>query len=142
MNEAKKLDLITGEIVMLSSTETERSVMQDICIAHGLADFNWQLMTPSNALRLALKETYRGHMVRKAKEGYVVGKESVNEDGNEYATERRYTVNADFEVSSNEESSSVEKNVSFRASVLRGRLMAGVVTGHVSRLLVKANSEH
>lgn len=137
MNEAKKLDLITGEIVMLSSTETDRDVMKEICKKHGLEKFSWQVMTQANALRLALKENYRGHMVRKSKEGYVVVKESVNDDGNDYETERHYRINADYAVEGNEESKAVHKLVQDRVTMLRGRMMAGVVTGHVSRLLVK-----
>ena len=70
MNNVTKMDLISGEIVMVQSRETERQILSDVCESNDI-EFHWQLMTPSNALRLALKEVCRGQLVRKSKKGFV-----------------------------------------------------------------------
>lgn len=137
MSNTKQLDLVSGEIVMLSSTESERQVLMDVCARHGLEKFSWQVMTNSNALRIALKEVYRGHMIRKSKEGYVVVREDVNDDGNDYQTERNYRVDDLGIVYSNEEAGDVESQVRQRVNELQGRLMSGVVTGHMSKLMMR-----
>ena len=112
MNNVTEMDLISGEIVMVQSRETERQILCDVCELNDIK-FYWQLMTPSNALRLALKEEFRGQLVRKSKKGFVVVAEQLDDDGNEYETQQQFHC-------------SVQE--------LKTKCMAGVVTAHITKL--------
>ena len=98
MSETQKLDLVSGEIVLLTSTETERQRLIDVCDRQQIK-FNWREMTQQYALKLALKRTYRGHLVRKARRGMVVVEEQVGADGNKYESTSQFTI-SDWNVES------------------------------------------
>ena len=141
MNEPTKLDLISGEIVMLTSTETERQTLIEVCDSNEIK-FTWQEMTPNNALRLALKEQCRGQLVRKSKKGFVVVNEQLDEDGNEYETQEQFYCSVD---DSGEWIVGTIGSVSGgcdplvihrRVQELKTRMMAGVVTSQVGKILI------
>ena len=142
MNEPTKLDLVSGEIVMLTSTETERQTLIDVCESNEIK-FTWQEMTPNNALRLALKEQCRGQLVRKSKKGFVVVNEQLDDDGNEYETQEQFYCSVDdigewiVGTTSSVSGGCDPLVIHRRVQELKTRLMAGVVTGHFSKLLMQ-----
>lgn len=140
MNEATKLDLVSGEIVMLSSNETERQTLIDVCDANGI-QFTWQEMTPSNALRLALKEECRGQLVRKSKKGFVVVNEQLDDNGNEYETQQQFYVRVEedgyWTVGTVDGCEANLVSVNRRVQELKSRVMAGVVSNHFGKLLMQ-----
>ena len=133
MNEPTKLDLVSGEIVMLTSTETERQTLIDVCESNEIK-FTWQEMTPNNALRLALKEQCRGQLVRKSKKGFVVVNEQLDDDGNEYETQEQFYCSVDdigewiVGTTSSVSGGCDPLVIHRRVQELKTRLMAGVVT--------------
>ena len=139
MNNVTKMDLISGEIVMVQSRETERQILSDVCESNDI-EFHWQLMTPSNALRLALKEVCRGQLVRKSKKGFVVVNEQLDEDGNEYETQQQFYCSVD-EYGSWIVGTVGDTNhdcdwlaIDRRVQELKTKCMAGVVTAHITKL--------
>lgn len=142
MNTPTKLDLVSGEIVMVSSSETERKTLIDVCTANGIK-FTWQEMTPNNALRLALKENCRGHLVRKSKKGFAVVSEQLDDDGNEYETQQQFyiRVNDDGEwivgtVDDTDGGCDV-LTIDRRVQELETKVMAGVVSNLFGKLLMQ-----
>ena len=142
MNNPTKLDLVSGEIVMVSSTETERQTLIDVCTANGIK-FTWQEMTPNNALRLALKEQCRGQLVRKAKQGYVVVNERVDDCGNQYETHEQFYCKVDktenwqvWNMTTARKDKDLQA-VNKRVKQLKTRIMAGVVSNHFGKLLMQ-----
>lgn len=142
MNAPTKLDLVSGEIVMITSRETERKTLIDVCTNNGIK-FTWQEMTPNNALRIALKEQCRGHLVRKSKKGFVVVAEQLDDDGNEYETQQQFyvRVNDDGEwiVATVNDTDGVGDiaTIDRRVQELETKVMAGVVSGHVTKLMTQ-----
>ncbi len=146
MNNPTKLDLVSGEIVMVSSNETERQTLIDVCTANGIK-FTWQEMTPNNALRLALKEHCRGHLVRKSKKGFAVVSEQLDDDGNAYETQEQMFCHHDPE-SGNWIIGVTDENhywsedfdhskIRHRVYELKTKVMAGVVSNHFGKLLIQ-----
>ncbi len=143
MNNPTKLDLVSGEIVMVSSTETERQTLIDVCTANGIK-FTWQEMTPNNALRIALKENCRGQLVRKSKKGFVVVNEQLDDDGNEYETQQQFYCrvddDGDWSVGASQQQAASSCNplaIQCRVKQLKTKVMAGVVSNHFGKLLMQ-----
>tara|TARA_R110002012_G_scaffold20689_4_gene73115 strand:+ start:2399 stop:3229 length:831 start_codon:yes stop_codon:yes gene_type:complete len=143
MNNPTKLDLVSGEIVMVSSNETERQTLIDVCESNGIK-FTWQEMTPSNALRLALKEQCRGQLVRKSKKGFVVVNEQLDDDGNQYETQQQFYCrvddNGDWSVGASQQLAAGSCNplaIQCRVEKLKTKVMAGVVSNHFGKLLMQ-----
>jgi hypothetical protein len=143
MNNPTKLDLISGEIVMVSSNETERQTLIDVCESNGIK-FTWQEMTPSNALRLALKEQCRGQLVRKSKKGFVVVNEQLDDHGNEYETQQQFSCrvddNGDWSVEADQQLAAGSCDllgIRRRVRELKTKVMAGVVSNHFGKLLMQ-----
>ena len=141
MDNPTKLDLISGEIVMVSSNETLRVSLIDVCVKHGIK-FSWQEMTPSNALRLALKERFRGQLVRRSKQGFVVVNEQLDDDGNEYETKQQFYCRlddvGDWQVGTTTTPDADDLiAVGRRVQQLKFRVMAGVVSNHFGKLLMQ-----
>ena len=139
MNNVTEMDLISGEIVMVQSRETERQILCDVCELNDIK-FYWQLMTPSNALRLALKEEFRGQLVRKSKKGFVVVAEQLDDDGNEYETQQQFHCSVDecgsWIVGTVGDTNNVCDSLAInrRVQELKTKCMAGVVTAHITKL--------
>jgi len=140
MNNPTKLDLVSGEIVMVSSTETERQTLIDVCTANDIK-FTWQEMTPTNALRLALKEHFRGQLVRRSKQGFVVVNEQLDDDGNEYETQQQFYCRLEDDgywvVGTLDQDESNLVAIHCRVQELKTRVMAGVVSNHFGKLLMQ-----
>lgn len=143
MNNPTKLDLVSGEIVMVSSTETERQTLIDVCTTNGIK-FTWQEMTLNNALRLALKEQCRGQLVRKSKKGFVVVNEQLDDDGNEYETQQQFYCRVDDDGdwsvgASQQQAASIFMTLAIQCRVkqLKTKVMAGVVSNHFGKLLMQ-----
>ena len=144
MNTPTKLDLVSGEIVMVSSNETERQTLIDVCTANAI-NWTWQEMTPNNALRIALKEQYRGQLVRKSKKGFVVVNEQLDDDGNEYETQQQFYCrlddDGDWQIETTSLTESPSRNdlieVRIRVQQLKSTVMAGVVSNHFGKLLIQ-----
>tara|TARA_R100000951_G_scaffold23673_2_gene19910 strand:- start:1833 stop:2663 length:831 start_codon:yes stop_codon:yes gene_type:complete len=143
MNNPTKLDLVSGEIVMVSSLETERQTLIDVCTANGIK-FTWQEMTPNNALRLVLKEQCRGQLVRKSKKGFVVVNEQLDDDGNEYETQQQFYCrvddDGDWSVGVSQQQAASSYNllaIQCRVKEFKTKVMAGVVSNHFGKLLMQ-----
>ena len=146
MNTPTRLDLVSGEIVMVSSNETERQTLIDVCTANGIK-FTWQEMTPSNALRLALKENCRGHLVRKSKKGFAVVSEQLDDDGNAYETQEQmychhHAESDEWIIGVTDDNGYCSDNFDHckiieRVRELRTKVMAGVVSNHFGKLLMQ-----
>ena len=146
MNTPTKLDLVSGEIVMVSSNETERQTLIDVCTANGIK-FTWQEMTPNNALRIALKENCRGHLVRKSKKGFAVVSEQLDDDGNAYETQEQmychhHAESDEWIIGVTDDNGYCSDNFDHckiieRVRELRTKVMAGVVSNHFGKLLMQ-----
>lgn len=95
-------DLVSGEMVFLSSKDTPLDTLNEVATLHNL-DVHWLETTAPAALQSVLRETFLdggNTLVRKAKGSrtYCVVREDVDEDNNTYTSTRSYRVDDNGDV--------------------------------------------